>query len=67
MDAVVLGLGPGGEDAAGRFTGQGGTLFRGHGRITAPGQVTVGPGVLRARRDLALRILSRRPGVRRSR
>jgi Pyridine nucleotide-disulphide oxidoreductase len=40
--------------AADRFTGQGGTLLRGHGRITAPGQVTVGPDVLRARRAVVV-------------
>jgi pyruvate/2-oxoglutarate dehydrogenase complex dihydrolipoamide dehydrogenase (E3) component len=40
--------------AADRFTGKGGTLFRGHGRITAPGQVTVGADVLRARRGIVL-------------
>jgi pyruvate/2-oxoglutarate dehydrogenase complex dihydrolipoamide dehydrogenase (E3) component len=40
--------------AAERFTGQGGTLFRGHGRITAPGEVTVGRDVLRARRAIVI-------------
>ena len=40
--------------AADRFTGLGGTLFRGEGRITAPGQVTVGGTVLRARRGIVL-------------
>jgi pyruvate/2-oxoglutarate dehydrogenase complex dihydrolipoamide dehydrogenase (E3) component len=40
--------------AADRFTGLGGTLFRGHGTITAPGQVTVGDDVLRARRGIVL-------------
>ena len=49
--------------AADRFTGKGGILVRGHGRITAPGEVTVtpaagGPGgepqVLRARRGIVL-------------
>ncbi|HWF82501.1 MAG TPA: NAD(P)/FAD-dependent oxidoreductase [Streptosporangiaceae bacterium] len=40
--------------AADRFTGQGGHLFRGHGMITAPGQVTVGDQVLRARRGIVL-------------
>jgi pyruvate/2-oxoglutarate dehydrogenase complex dihydrolipoamide dehydrogenase (E3) component len=40
--------------AADRFTGQGGHLFRGHGRITAPGQVTVGEQVLRARRGIVI-------------
>src|SRR6266516_4435808 len=29
--------------AADRFTGKGGHLFRGHGRISAPGEVTVTP------------------------
>jgi pyruvate/2-oxoglutarate dehydrogenase complex dihydrolipoamide dehydrogenase (E3) component len=44
--------------AADRFTGKGGILVRGHGRITAPGEVTVVPGgpggsqVLRARRAI---------------
>jgi pyruvate/2-oxoglutarate dehydrogenase complex dihydrolipoamide dehydrogenase (E3) component len=40
--------------AADRFTGLGGTLFRGEGRITAAGQVTVGGDVLRARRGIVL-------------
>jgi pyruvate/2-oxoglutarate dehydrogenase complex dihydrolipoamide dehydrogenase (E3) component len=40
--------------AADRFTRKGGTLFRGEGRITAPGQVTVGDTVLRARRGIVL-------------
>jgi pyruvate/2-oxoglutarate dehydrogenase complex dihydrolipoamide dehydrogenase (E3) component len=40
--------------AADRFTGAGGTLFRGHGVITAPGQVTVGPDVITARRGLVI-------------
>src|SRR5215467_9042900 len=48
--------------AADRFTGMGGILVRGHGRITAPGQVTVtpagGPGgeaqALRARRGIVI-------------
>jgi pyruvate/2-oxoglutarate dehydrogenase complex dihydrolipoamide dehydrogenase (E3) component len=40
--------------AADRFTGKGGTLFRGYGAITAPGQVTVGDDVLRARRGIVL-------------
>ena len=42
--------------AADRFTGQGGQLFRGHGRITAPGEVTVGGAVLRARRGIIIAI-----------
>jgi pyruvate/2-oxoglutarate dehydrogenase complex dihydrolipoamide dehydrogenase (E3) component len=40
--------------AADRFTGLGGTLVRGHGRITGPGQVTVGDDVLRARRGIVI-------------
>jgi pyruvate/2-oxoglutarate dehydrogenase complex dihydrolipoamide dehydrogenase (E3) component len=40
--------------AADRFMKKGGTLFRGHGAITAPGQVTVGGDVLRARRGIVL-------------
>ena len=40
--------------AADRFTGKGGQLFRGHGRITAPGEVTVGGEVLRARRGIVI-------------
>ena len=40
--------------AVDRFTGQGGTLFRGHGTITAPGEVTVGGDVLRARRAIII-------------
>jgi pyruvate/2-oxoglutarate dehydrogenase complex dihydrolipoamide dehydrogenase (E3) component len=49
--------------AADRFTGKGGILVRGHGRITAPGEVTVTPvpgrhggaaQVLRARRGIVL-------------
>jgi pyruvate/2-oxoglutarate dehydrogenase complex dihydrolipoamide dehydrogenase (E3) component len=45
--------------AADRFTGRGGILVRGHGRITAPGEVTVtlaggGQQVLRARRGIVL-------------
>jgi pyruvate/2-oxoglutarate dehydrogenase complex dihydrolipoamide dehydrogenase (E3) component len=40
--------------AADRFAGQGGYLFRGHGTITAPGQVTVGDQVLRARRGIVI-------------
>jgi pyruvate/2-oxoglutarate dehydrogenase complex dihydrolipoamide dehydrogenase (E3) component len=40
--------------AADRFTGLGGTLLRGHGVITAPGQVTVGDQVLRARRGIVI-------------
>src|SRR5260370_19075821 len=37
-----------------RFTRLGGTFFRGHGVITAPGQVTVGQDVLIARRGLVI-------------
>jgi pyruvate/2-oxoglutarate dehydrogenase complex dihydrolipoamide dehydrogenase (E3) component len=45
--------------AADRFTGKGGMLVRGHGRITAPGEVTVtlaggGQQVLRARRGVVI-------------
>ena len=40
--------------AVDRFTGKGGTLLRGHGRITAPGEVTVGGDVLRARRAIVI-------------
>jgi pyruvate/2-oxoglutarate dehydrogenase complex dihydrolipoamide dehydrogenase (E3) component len=42
--------------AADRFTGLGGTLLRGHGVITAPGQVSVGDQVLRARRGIVIGI-----------
>ena len=46
--------------AADRFTGKGGILVRGHGRISAPGEVTVTPSrgagqvVLRARRGIVI-------------
>jgi pyruvate/2-oxoglutarate dehydrogenase complex dihydrolipoamide dehydrogenase (E3) component len=51
--------------AADRFTGKGGILVRGHGRITAPGEVTVAPSassgqasgepmVIRARRAIVI-------------
>jgi pyruvate/2-oxoglutarate dehydrogenase complex dihydrolipoamide dehydrogenase (E3) component len=45
--------------AADRFTGKGGILVRGHGRITGPGEVTVtlaggGRQVLRARRGIVI-------------
>ena len=40
--------------AADRFTDFGGTLFRGHARITAPGEVTVGDDVIRARRGIVI-------------
>ncbi len=40
--------------AVDRFTGKGGLFFRGHGRLTAPGEVTVGGQVLRARIGVVL-------------
>ncbi|HEY7145640.1 MAG TPA: NAD(P)/FAD-dependent oxidoreductase [Streptosporangiaceae bacterium] len=40
--------------AADRFTGKGGRLFRGHGQITGPGEVTVGDDVLTARRGIVI-------------
>jgi pyruvate/2-oxoglutarate dehydrogenase complex dihydrolipoamide dehydrogenase (E3) component len=40
--------------AVDRFTGKGGTLFRGVGTITAPGEVTVGGDVIRARRAIII-------------
>ncbi|MDX6391724.1 MAG: hypothetical protein QOJ73_2787 [Streptosporangiaceae bacterium] len=40
--------------AVARFTGKGGTFFRGHGVITAPGEVTVGDHVLRTRRGIII-------------
>ncbi len=40
--------------AADRFTGKGGQLFRGYGRITAPDRVTVGGEELRARRGIVI-------------
>ncbi|MFI6297076.1 dihydrolipoyl dehydrogenase family protein [Nonomuraea sp. NPDC050790] len=40
--------------AADRFTGKGGHLVRGHGRITGPGEVTVGDQVLRAARGIVI-------------
>jgi len=40
--------------AADRFTDLGGTLFRGHARISAPGEVTVGDDVLRATRGIVI-------------
>jgi pyruvate/2-oxoglutarate dehydrogenase complex dihydrolipoamide dehydrogenase (E3) component len=42
--------------AVDRFTGLGGTLLRGHARITAPGEVTIGDEVLRARRGIVIGI-----------
>jgi pyruvate/2-oxoglutarate dehydrogenase complex dihydrolipoamide dehydrogenase (E3) component len=40
--------------AADRFTGLGGRLFRGHGTITGPGEVTVSGEVLTARRGIII-------------
>ncbi|HEY2507280.1 MAG TPA: NAD(P)/FAD-dependent oxidoreductase [Streptosporangiaceae bacterium] len=40
--------------AADRFTGLGGTLYRGHGKLAGPGQVTVGDELLHARRGVVL-------------
>jgi pyruvate/2-oxoglutarate dehydrogenase complex dihydrolipoamide dehydrogenase (E3) component len=40
--------------AANRFMEAGGQLFRGHGTITAPGEVTVGGHVLHARRAIVI-------------
>jgi pyruvate/2-oxoglutarate dehydrogenase complex dihydrolipoamide dehydrogenase (E3) component len=40
--------------AADRFTGMGGQLFRGHGRILGPGLVGVGDHELRARRGIVI-------------
>jgi pyruvate/2-oxoglutarate dehydrogenase complex dihydrolipoamide dehydrogenase (E3) component len=40
--------------AVDRFRKTGGTFVRGHGRITAPGEVTVGDDVLRARRAIII-------------
>jgi pyruvate/2-oxoglutarate dehydrogenase complex dihydrolipoamide dehydrogenase (E3) component len=40
--------------AADRFTGKGGQLFRGRGKIIAPGRVAVGNDVLRARRGIVI-------------
>jgi pyruvate/2-oxoglutarate dehydrogenase complex dihydrolipoamide dehydrogenase (E3) component len=40
--------------AADRFTGLGGLLFRGQGRIVAPGRVAVGDDMLRARRAIVI-------------
>lgn len=42
--------------AVDRFTGKGGHFFRGQGRITAPGEVTVGDEVLRARRGIIINV-----------
>ncbi|WP_336209884.1 dihydrolipoyl dehydrogenase family protein [Nonomuraea sp. LPB2021202275-12-8] len=42
------------KTAADRFTGKGGHLVRGHGRITGPREVTVGDQVLRARRGIVI-------------
>ncbi|GAA0914338.1 NAD(P)/FAD-dependent oxidoreductase [Nonomuraea longicatena] len=40
--------------AADRFTGKGGHLVRGHGRITGPGEVRVGEQVLRAAKGIVI-------------
>jgi len=40
--------------AADRFTGRGGQLFRGRGKIIGPGRVAVGSDVLRARRGIVI-------------
>ena len=40
--------------AADRLTGRGARLYRGYGRITAPGEVTVSGEVLRARRGIVI-------------
>ena len=40
--------------AVDRFTGKGGQFFRGRGRITAPGEVTVGDDVLRVRHGIII-------------
>ncbi len=40
--------------AADRFTGKGGRLYRGYGRITAPGEVAVDGEVLRASRGIVI-------------
>jgi pyruvate/2-oxoglutarate dehydrogenase complex dihydrolipoamide dehydrogenase (E3) component len=40
--------------AAERFTGKGGLLFRGHGKIIGPGRVAVGDDVLSARRGIVI-------------
>jgi pyruvate/2-oxoglutarate dehydrogenase complex dihydrolipoamide dehydrogenase (E3) component len=42
--------------AVDRFTGKGGQFFRGRGRISAPGEVTVEDHVLRARRGIVINI-----------
>ncbi len=47
--------------AADRFTGKGGILVRGHGRITAPGEVTVTP--VAGRHDGAAQVLRARLGI----
>ena len=47
--------------AADRFTGKGGILVRGHGRITAPGEVTVTP--VAGRHDGAAQVLRARRGI----
>ncbi len=42
------------QGAVDRFTGKGGRLVRGKGRITAPGEVTVGGEVIRARKGIVV-------------
>lgn len=42
------------QSAVDRFVGQGGRFVRGHGRITAPGEVTVGDQVFQARRGIVV-------------
>ncbi|MGH7920596.1 MAG: dihydrolipoyl dehydrogenase family protein [Candidatus Dormibacteraceae bacterium] len=42
------------QAAADRFTGKGGTLVRGHGRLSGPGRVTVGDREIEARRAIVL-------------
>ncbi len=42
------------QSAVDRFLGQGGRFLRGHGRITAPGEVTVGDQVFKARRGIVV-------------
>jgi pyruvate/2-oxoglutarate dehydrogenase complex dihydrolipoamide dehydrogenase (E3) component len=42
------------QGAVDRFTGQGGRFVRGRGRVTAPGEVSVGEQVFRARRGIVL-------------
>ncbi len=42
------------QGAVDRFTGKGGRLVRGKGRISAPGEVTVGDDVIRARKGIVV-------------